>query len=162
MPLLSMVLLLDGNSKIGAPVRSNLCYLICLRHLIRSVTVANLIVFLQIRHIFLHTCAACSELPCKASTTASKTTPCWGRNAARRISYYSPSFRAHIQLNIYRRRVLCYRPCRQFHQLMYPCFQLFISLEPIYVFKALIVRTLREAREISRRLSLSIQFIGIE
>ena len=30
-----MVLLLDGNSEIGAHVRSNLCYLICLRHLIK-------------------------------------------------------------------------------------------------------------------------------
>ena len=29
-----MVLTLDGNSEIGAHVRSNLCYLICLRHLI--------------------------------------------------------------------------------------------------------------------------------
>ena len=28
-------LILDGNSEIGAHVRSNLCYLICLRHLIR-------------------------------------------------------------------------------------------------------------------------------
>ena len=27
---------LDGNPEIGAHVRSNLCYLICLRHLIRS------------------------------------------------------------------------------------------------------------------------------
>ena len=31
----SMVLILDGISKIGAYVRSNLCYLICLRLLIR-------------------------------------------------------------------------------------------------------------------------------
>ena len=31
-----MVLILDGNLKIGAHVRSNLCYLICLRHLTRS------------------------------------------------------------------------------------------------------------------------------
>ena len=27
-----MVLILDGNPEIGAHVRSNLCYLICLRH----------------------------------------------------------------------------------------------------------------------------------
>ena len=27
---------LDGNSKMGTHVRSNLCYLICLQHLIRS------------------------------------------------------------------------------------------------------------------------------
>ena len=31
-----MVLILDDNSEIGVPVRSNLWYLICLRHLIRS------------------------------------------------------------------------------------------------------------------------------
>ena len=31
-----MVLTSDGNSEIGAHVRINLCYLICLRHLIRS------------------------------------------------------------------------------------------------------------------------------
>ena len=39
-PTLSMVLI-DGNSEIGAHVRSNLCYLICLRHLIRSRAVTN-------------------------------------------------------------------------------------------------------------------------
>ena len=32
---LTMVLILDGNPEIGAHVRSNLCYLICLRHLIK-------------------------------------------------------------------------------------------------------------------------------
>ena len=31
-----MELILDGNSEIDAHIRSNLCYLICLRHLIRS------------------------------------------------------------------------------------------------------------------------------
>ena len=31
-----MVLILDDNSEIGAQVMSNLCYLICLRHFIRS------------------------------------------------------------------------------------------------------------------------------
>ena len=31
-----MVLMFDGNSKICAHVRNNLCYLICLRHLISS------------------------------------------------------------------------------------------------------------------------------
>ena len=53
-----MVLILDGNSEIGAHVWSNLCYLICLRHLIRSKTVTNLIF-----PIFLHACATCSKLP---------------------------------------------------------------------------------------------------
>ena len=32
----TMVLIADGSSEIGANVRSNLCHLICLRHLIRS------------------------------------------------------------------------------------------------------------------------------
>ena len=36
-----MVLILDGNSEIGAHVRSNLCYLICLGHWIRSRVVIN-------------------------------------------------------------------------------------------------------------------------
>ena len=33
---LTMVLILDGSSEIGAQERSKICYLICLRHLIRS------------------------------------------------------------------------------------------------------------------------------
>ena len=36
-----MVLLLDGNSEMVSHVRSNLCYLICLRWLIRSRKVTN-------------------------------------------------------------------------------------------------------------------------
>ena len=36
-----MVLMLFGHSEIGAQVRSNLFYLICLRHLIRSIVVTN-------------------------------------------------------------------------------------------------------------------------
>ena len=42
-----MVLILDGKSEIGAHVRSNLCYLSCLRHLIRSRAVINHIFFLR-------------------------------------------------------------------------------------------------------------------
>ena len=38
-----MVLILDGNSEIGAHVRSELYYLICLGHLIRSRAVTNLL-----------------------------------------------------------------------------------------------------------------------
>ena len=34
--LQAVVLILDGNSEIGAHVKSNLCYLICLRRFIRS------------------------------------------------------------------------------------------------------------------------------
>ena len=37
----TMVLMLDGSSEIGKHRRSNLCYLICLRHLIRSRAVTN-------------------------------------------------------------------------------------------------------------------------
>ena len=38
-----MVLILDGNSKIGAHIRNTICYLICCRHLIRSRAITNLI-----------------------------------------------------------------------------------------------------------------------
>ena len=57
-----MLLISDGNSEIGAHVRSDLCYLICLRHLIKPSSVTNRIFFLP---IFLHTCATYSELPFK-------------------------------------------------------------------------------------------------
>ena len=40
-PSLSIDLIFDGNSEIGAHVRSILCYLICSRHLIRSRAVTN-------------------------------------------------------------------------------------------------------------------------
>ena len=39
--------IIDGNKEIGMNIRSNLCYLICLRHLIRSRAVTNRIFFLQ-------------------------------------------------------------------------------------------------------------------
>ena len=42
-----MVLILDGNSEIGAHVGWNICYLIWLRHLIRSRAVRNRIFFLK-------------------------------------------------------------------------------------------------------------------
>ena len=38
---LSQVLMLDGNSELVAYVNRNICYLICLRHLIRSREVTN-------------------------------------------------------------------------------------------------------------------------
>ena len=47
----TMVLILDGNSEIGAQVRSNLCYLIWLRHLIRSRAVKNRIFFIR-KYVF--------------------------------------------------------------------------------------------------------------
>ena len=40
-----IVLILYGNSEIGAHVRNNLCYLIRLRHLIRSRAVTHLVFF---------------------------------------------------------------------------------------------------------------------
>ena len=51
-----MVLNLDGNSELGAHARSNPCYLICLRHLIRLRAVTNRIIVLR-KDLF------CSELP---------------------------------------------------------------------------------------------------
>ena len=65
-----MAIIIDGNSEIGAHARSNLCYLNCLRHLIRLRAIKNLIFFLQERPIFLDTCATCSELPSNISTIA--------------------------------------------------------------------------------------------
>ena len=42
-----MVLIIDGNSEIGTHVRNNLCYLNCLRHLLRWRAVTNRIFFLR-------------------------------------------------------------------------------------------------------------------
>ena len=47
-----MVLIYDGNSEIGEHGRINLCYLICLRHSLRSRIVANLKFI--INHIIIH------------------------------------------------------------------------------------------------------------
>ena len=58
-----------GFSEICAHVRSDLCYLISLRHWYRSGAVTNRFLSLQKRPIYLHTCAPCSELPCHARTT---------------------------------------------------------------------------------------------
>ena len=58
----SMVLILDGNSEIGAYVRVNICYLICLLQLLRASTVTNRI-FSPKRPIILYACATCYELP---------------------------------------------------------------------------------------------------
>ena len=46
-PVCTMVLISDGNSERGEHVRSNFCFLICLRHLIRPKSVANLIFSLR-------------------------------------------------------------------------------------------------------------------
>ena len=60
--------ILDGKSKIGAIVLSNLCYLMWWRHLIRSRAVTNIIFLLQKRHILLYTGELCFELPYHVST----------------------------------------------------------------------------------------------
>ena len=65
-----MVFILNGNLEIGAHVRSNFSYLICLRHLIISKAVANRILQNPKRPIFLQACAKCSELPSNINTMA--------------------------------------------------------------------------------------------
>ena len=58
------MLILDGNLETVADVKSNLCYLICLRHLIGSSAVLNRgFFFSEKKTIFLHACATCSEIP---------------------------------------------------------------------------------------------------
>ena len=64
----SIVLILDGNSKIDAHVRCNICYLICLWHFIRARDATNRIIFLRKRPIFFLLCATCSVLPSNIST----------------------------------------------------------------------------------------------
>ena len=57
-----MVLIIDGNSEIGAHIKSKLCYLICIRHLIRPRTVSYRNFSFPVRPIFLNACAICPEL----------------------------------------------------------------------------------------------------
>ena len=59
--LYTIVVVIDGNLEIGSHERKNLCYLICLRSLIRSRAGTN-------RIFFLHACATCSELPSNIDT----------------------------------------------------------------------------------------------
>ena len=63
-----MVLILDGSSEIGAQMRSNLWYLNCWRHLIRSRIVTNQTQKTPKSPIFLHVCATCFEQPSYIST----------------------------------------------------------------------------------------------
>ena len=65
-----MGLILHGSSDIGAYVRSNLHYLIRLRHSIRSRAVINPIFFPPKSPIYFHGCARCSELPSHICTMA--------------------------------------------------------------------------------------------
>ena len=69
--LITMVIILDGASEIVAHVRSNLFYLICYRHLMRSKSVTYQIFFLPKIPIFLHVCAIFSELPSNNSAMVS-------------------------------------------------------------------------------------------
>ena len=62
-----LVLILNGNSEIGAHVKSNLCHLNCLMHLNRSKAVTTRIFSLCQK---LHVCATCSKLPSNISTMA--------------------------------------------------------------------------------------------
>ena len=57
------VLILDGNSEIGAHVRSNLCHLIWIRHLISSGVVLKGYFFYPKILFFFHAYATCYELP---------------------------------------------------------------------------------------------------
>ena len=56
-----MVLILDGNSEKDVHVKSNLCYLNCLRHWLRWRAVTNQIFFSD-KPIFLYASETCSEL----------------------------------------------------------------------------------------------------
>ena len=62
-----MVLILDASSEMGAHGRNNLCYLISLRHWIRSRKVTNPI-FFQKRPIFFHACVSFSKLSSDINT----------------------------------------------------------------------------------------------
>ena len=72
----ALVLILDGISEIDAHVRSDLCYKICLRHLIRSGAVTNEIFFprkdlfslMRAQHVMSHhaNISSMAELPHRA------------------------------------------------------------------------------------------------
>ena len=62
-----MVLILDGNSLIGAHVWRNDCYSTCSRHLVTSRAVTNRIFYLK-SPFFLHACVTCYELPSNIDT----------------------------------------------------------------------------------------------
>ena len=63
--VVSMVPILDGNSEIGAHVRSNLYYSICLSHFIDREQSKIWNFFLQRKPIFLHAGAKCSAFQYK-------------------------------------------------------------------------------------------------
>ena len=59
----------DGSSEIDAHIRSNLCYLIWLRHLMRSRAVTNRFFFSPRIPFFLQMCATCSKIPSTMNTS---------------------------------------------------------------------------------------------
>ena len=61
-----MVIVWEGNSERGAHVNSNICYLICLRHLNRSRAVTNRI--FSEKKLFFQTCASYYESPSNICT----------------------------------------------------------------------------------------------
>ena len=63
-----MVLIVDGNSELGAHVGNNLWYLICLRHLIISRAVTNQISFSEKAIFTFNARPTCSELPSNMNT----------------------------------------------------------------------------------------------
>ena len=67
--VVTMLLILDGNSETGAHVSCGFGYLFCLRHLFKSSAAKNQLYFKK-RLNFLHTCAPCFELPSYTSTMA--------------------------------------------------------------------------------------------
>ena len=66
--IISLVLILYGNSGMGAHLWSDLSYLICLRHLLRSRAVTKIDFCSPKRPIYLHTCAMCFEVLSNIST----------------------------------------------------------------------------------------------
>ena len=66
--ILTIDLILDGKSIMGSRAWSVLCYLICLRHMLRSKAVTNLRFFSYKRLIIIHACAKFPELPSGLST----------------------------------------------------------------------------------------------
>ena len=65
-----MVLILDGNAEIGAHVRGNPCYLICVGIRLNREKAQLGFFSSPRRFIFLHACVTCSELPSNINTMA--------------------------------------------------------------------------------------------
>ena len=103
----SLVIILDGNSEIGAHLWSTLGYFICLRHLYGSRAVLNLIF-----QILLHTCAPCSDRIILYIFSESIPTPFYysiNHNGIAKIkrksiyTFFSLSFLNHLSFSCYSR-----------------------------------------------------------